>query len=281
MKGIRKIAKEILKKSPKFYSTIHTMKFENSHKQDFSKLDNKSQKILLEIKNSGFSIINDFFDKDQCNECIKDMDWMYKNKKELIHGSDNNDLRIFGAEHLSKNIFDFSRDSFLHSLANAYNSVSTVNGFTLAGKISAIGHEFGSGGPWHRDSFFRQFKSLMYLTDVDENHGPFQIISGSHLRKNIDLDSKNAGLDSMQCQFNQDIVEKILKEDSSRLKTLTGSAGTVVLVDTSAIHRGYPLKQGNRYALTNYFFEKTQINQHLVEHFSPLVSPEKVLELIK
>ena len=83
----------------------------------------------------------------------------------------------------------------------------------------------------------------------------------------------------MQCTFNQKTVEKILNDGPERLKTLTAKAGTVVLVDTSTIHRGLPLKNGTRYALTNYFFENTQINSHLVEHFSPLVSPEKVLKM--
>ena len=54
-----------------------------------------------------------------------------------------------------------------------------------------------------------------------------------------------------------------------------------MLVDTSIIHRGIPVKNGIRYALTNYFFEKSQINSHLIEHFSPLVSPEKVLNMNK
>ena len=85
----------------------------------------------------------------------------------------------------------------------------------------------------------------------------------------------------MQCRFNQKTVEKIIKDEPERLKTLTGKAGTVVLVDTSTIHRGTPLKNGVRYALTNYFFENSQINSHLVEHFSPLVSPEKVLQMGK
>lgn len=52
----------------------------------------------------------------------------------------------------------------------------------------------------------------------------------------------------------------------------------MVLVDRSVIYRGTPLKSGTRYALTNYFFEKSQIHSHLVEHFSPIVSPQTVLQ---
>lgn len=275
----RKIAKNILTKSPKAYTAIHTANFERTHRQNFSKLDKKEKDILMEVKKNGYTVIPDFFDKDQCNACIKDMDWMFENKKEFVQESEYADSRIFGAEHLSENINKFATDKLLNDLANAYNAVPTCCGFTLAGRIKATGHEYGSGGSWHRDSYFRQFKSLLYLTNVDENHGPFQVIRESHKQEKISSDTKSGNLESMQCQFNQEIVEKILKEEPDRLVSFTAKAGTVVLVDTSVIHRGVTLKEGTRYALTNYFFEKTQINNHLVEHFSPIVSPAKVLKM--
>jgi hypothetical protein len=275
----RKIAKKVLSKSPKAYTAMYTFNYERSHRQDFSNLKEEEQKLLKVIQNDGYVVIPNFFSKVLSEACIKDMDTMYENKKELIHKSDYADYRIFGAEELSENIRRFSDHELLNRLANAYNAVPTCCGFTLAGKIEATGHQYGSGGPWHRDSYFRQFKSLIYLTDVDENNGPFQIIRGSHKNDQITKDTKSANLDSMQCSFDQDTVEKLLKEEPNRLVTLTAKAGTVVLVDTSAIHRGTPLKSGVRYALTNYFFEKTQINQHLVDHFSPLVNPQKVLSM--
>ena len=275
----RKIAKKILTRSPKAYTAIHTSNFERTHKQDFSKLGDKEKEALLEIQKNGYAVIPNFFDKEICEACIRDMDVMYDTKKEFVHNTEYADSRIFGAEDLSENIRKFADDSFLHKIANAYNAVPTSNGFTLAGRIKATGHEFGSGGSWHRDSYFRQFKSLLYLTDVNVENGPFQVIHRSHRSKQISIDSKNANLESMQCSFNQNIVEKILNESPDRLKTLTGNAGTLVLVDTSIIHRGLPLEEGIRYALTNYFFENTQINSHLVEHFAPIVSPDKVLKM--
>ncbi len=275
----RKIAKKILTKSPKAYTAVHTANFERNHKQDFSLLNQEEQKLLFEIRQNGYVVISDFFDKNSCESCVKDMDWMFENKKEFVHSSDYADSRIFGAEELSENIMKFANNELLNKLANAYNAVPTSNGFTLAGKITATGHEYGSGGSWHRDSYFRQFKSLLYLTDVNEDNGPFQVVLASHDAKKISSDSKSANLESMQCTFNQETVKKILKDEPERLKTLTGKAGTLVLVDTSTIHRGIPLKNGIRYALTNYFFENSQINSHLVEHFSPIVSPEKVLKM--
>lgn len=275
----RKIAKKILTKSPKTYTAIHEANFQRTHKQNFSELNEKNKNLLLEINKNGFVVVPDFFDKKTCDACILDMDWMFEHKKEFVQSTDYSDHRIFGAEELSKNINEFASHPLLHHLANLYNASPTSNGFTLAGKIETTGHEYGSGGSWHRDSYFRQFKSLLYLNDVNEENGPFQVILGSHDRKKISNDSKSANLESMQCQFNQETVEKILSDEPERLKTLTGKAGTMVLVDTSTIHRGLPLKNGIRYALTNYFFENTQINQRLVEHFSPIVSPEKVLNM--
>jgi len=276
----KKIAKKILSKSPKMYTAAQTAKFESSHKQNFSNLNDEERNLLTTIKNQGFIVIPDFFSKSECESCITDMDWMYENKSQFIHKTDYSDLRIFGAEHLSETIMKFATHPLLNSLARHYNAVPTSCGFTLAGKITATGHHYGSGGPWHRDSYFRQFKSLMYLTDVDENHGPFQVISESHKQDRISSDSKTAKLDPMQCQFSQDVIDKIVSSEPERQQTLTAKAGTVVLVDTSCIHRGLPLNEGTRYALTNYFFENSQINQHLVEHFAPLVSPEKVLALV-
>ena len=276
---LRKLAKKILVKFPKLYTALHTTSFERSHKQDFSKLDKKEYSILAEVKKNGYVIIPNFFNKEQCQKCVDDIDDICKNNKTFVQKQE--DLRVFGAEELSKNIKTFFDDSFLNKLARAYNGVPTCCAFTLAGRIETIGKDaqYGSGGPWHRDSYFRQFKSLIYLNDVDENNGPFQLIHKSHKTKNHD--QKIAKLEHMQSSFLQEKVDKIIYNDPNRLKTLIGKAGTLVLIDTSIIHRGIPVKNGIRYALTNYFFEKSQINAHLVEHFSPLVSPEKVLNMGK
>ena len=274
---LRQIAKKILSKNPSFYSAVHTLKFEQQHKQDFSPYSENEKNLLEKINKHGFVIIPDFFDANLCKSCIDDMNSMFENHPEFLQK--NEDLRIFGAEELSENIKKFSNQELLNNLANAYNGVPTVCGFTLAGKINDSSQEYGSGGPWHRDSYFRQFKSMIYLNDVDEKNGPFQLITDSHIPKIKIVDKKKFKLDEMQSLFNQNIVDKILDDDPDRLKTITGKAGTLLLLDTSIIHRGMPVKSGTRYALTNYFFEKTQINSHLIEHFSPLVSPEKVLSL--
>lgn len=275
----KKIAKKLLSKSPSLYTAIQTRKFEQAHKQDFSNLEDSEKELLIQVRDRGYAVVPDFFDKELCDACIKDIEWMFENKKEFLREAEYGDFRIFGAEELSENIKKFGNNEFLNKLANAYYAVPACNGFTLAGKMITTGHEYGSGGTWHRDSYLRQFKSLIYLNDVTEENGPFQVLIGSHKTEQIKKDKKIASLDEMQSSFPHETVQKIIDADPSRFYTLTGKAGTMILVDSSVIHHGAPLKSGIRYALTNYFFEKTQLNSHLVEHFSPLVSPEKVLQM--
>jgi len=275
----KKIAKKILSKSPSVYTAVHSLNFELKHRQNFSKFESKEKELLLKVQGDGYAVISNFFDKDLCQACISDIEWMLKNKKEFVHKQE--DLRIFGAEDLSENIMKFANHALLNKLANAYNAVPTCCAFTLAAKIEASGQEYGSGGSWHRDNYFRQFKSLLYLNDVDENNSPLQIVLNSHKSKQITEDKKTGNLEHLQSRFNVNEIERIIKDDPARLHTLTGRAGTVVLVDSSVAHRGVPMRNGVRYALTNYFFEKTQINSHLVEHFSPIVSPEKVLRMVQ
>ena len=42
--------------------------------------------------------------------------------------------------------------------------------------------------------------------------------------------------------------------------------GTLILVDTSTLHRGR-IKKGTRYALTNYYYTINQINKELFKKF--------------
>ena len=46
--------------------------------------------------------------------------------------------------------------------------------------------------------------------------------------------------------------------------------GTLILVDTSLIHRGKPIEDGTRYAITNYWYPRNSI-KNFNNHFLPRV----------
>ena len=49
--------------------------------------------------------------------------------------------------------------------------------FTMAAKINFKHGNLGSGGNWHRDSVNPSLKSMVYLVDVDQKNGAFEIIT--------------------------------------------------------------------------------------------------------
>ena len=86
------------------------------------------------------------------------------------------------------------------SVAQNYNKKDTKLGFTLAAKMPAKNNK-GSGEGWHRDGFFRQFKSMIYLSNVDEDNGPFELILNSQKCQNLIKDMQNADLKYMHKTF--------------------------------------------------------------------------------
>ena len=125
-------------------------------------------------------------------------------------------------------------------------------GFTLAARMPFNYKNAGSGEGWHRDGFYRQFKTLLYLSNVGNDNGPFQLILNSQKYKNLIQDMKSADLKYMQYRLTDEEINKILLKEPQRKKTILGNLGTLILVDTSTLHRGAPIKKGIRYALTNY-----------------------------
>lgn len=83
---------------------------------------------------------------------------------------------------------------------------------------------------FHRDTDdFRFIVLFGYLTDVDEEAGPHQIVPGSH---SADRMPRETFVDSMGTDFSEQI-ERAYKPD-----TITGMAGTMFLANTLALHRG-------------------------------------------
>ena len=68
----------------------------------------------------------------------------------------------------------------------------------------------------------------------------------------------------------------MLAKDPDRLITLSAPAGTMVLVDVSAIHRGSPVKVGRRYAMFNYYYPSYDLAGRL-EKFLPRLTPNMVM----
>ena len=71
-------------------------------------------------------------------------------------------------------------------------------------------------------------------------------------------------------------ILNILKQKNIKIKQILGKAGTVVLFNSSYIHRGKNIESGERFSLTNYFFKSNIISKYMRNRqFKHLYIPKK------
>src|SRR5258708_22216276 len=175
---------------------------------------------------------------------------------------------------------NLNRDPFLLSVGQAYSRRELTAFSTLAGRIEAKPGNLGSGQGWHRDAFHFQFKAMVYLTDVDADHGPFQIMEASHHGARIFADTVRGRLPrSPRTRVTADQAQRLLAASSHPLKTFCAPAGTLILFDSSTIHRGAPVNTGIRYALTNYYYEPASITPKFERNFAPYAYPSRTVTM--
>ena len=218
-------------------------------------IDKNHQEIFEycnEIKRNGYCIIQNFLSKENCDLITKSIEDFYLNNKNMVWiEKSNTEYRIFGAEKINKEIMKFFLHKTLISVGSKCFGRKISNSMTMANKVNANNNNYGSGGGWHRDDINFQFKAIIYLCDVDENNGPFQLMEKSNSFLSMIQDSIKSKFNILNTRIANNNIALL---DQKRLKTITGKAGTLILVDTSLIHRGKPLQKGFRYALTNYYY---------------------------
>ena len=190
---------------------------------------------------------------------------------QLLHPATPYDKRLHGIENLDSAFRLYSQHRLLHDIACSYLREPAEVAFTLGAVLDAVPGNPGSGGGWHRDNFTRQFKTMVYLSDVEAEDGAFQIIERSHHFSRVVRDNRIMKQKYGDARMSHDAVMRLLESSgASRLHTLTGKAGTVLLFDSSTIHRGGPIERGERMALTNYFYPIADIGANLYQHFKPV-----------
>jgi len=114
-------------------------------------------------------------------------------------------------------------------------------------------------GRWHLDSLRRQLKIFLFLNGATEDSGPFEFIPGSHrtsfklrLLLNGDLGGPGDFLPGRRRKY-ASIDDRSVQRMAGTTKAMVCNAGTLLVVDTSALHRARPCLQGTRYALTAYY----------------------------
>ena len=222
--------------------------------------DQHAKDILTEVEQKGFFVIDNFYSAEECEKARNEIDRVLEEYKEKIWIDDaRSDFRAWGINRVSDPVNAFYYNPFLVSIREHYYKLNDadIEGFTMAGKLQFVENNKGSGGGWHRDTVNdRQLKAILYLTDVSESNGPFQYLVNTQLKSSIFDTIRNNNIRYNQNRFSEEEIEDIKTVNKYPQETLLGKQGSLIIVDTSGIHRGMPIQEENRYALTNYYFVK-------------------------
>jgi hypothetical protein len=189
-------------------------------------------------------IIHDNIKEELCNLIIDKFEELNENK--IISQRTNDDIRILGFEKvLDKDISDFffnvdSQTSIKFFKEKPVYQTLMVNKTFVPNE----GMGMGSGSGWHRDSYLKkQMKTFFYLSKVNINNGPFSYLEPkSKLFCRLYPMKPRLGIDS----------DKKLKFCSNKITITSNKPGLGFSIITNYPHRGLPVKDGVRYALTVY-----------------------------
>lgn len=208
------------------------------------------------IEDNGFYTVNQFLNESSCDRIKSAIDGFLdsdnNNSINVWSDSVGGDHRIYGFESL----YDLNEAGIdVKRLAREGEKYlgKKLRYFTVLGaRIDKVPGDIGSGGGWHRDSAHRhQFKAIIYISNASEKNGPFQYIRGTHTGLSK---IKMGAFGDSQTRFSNSEIDGSIED--ANIVTFCGNKGTCLMVDTRGIHRGMPLIEGSRYAITFYFYER-------------------------
>jgi len=143
---------------------------------------------------------------------------------------------------LDERLVQFAISDEILAIVNSYMEVfCRVNYLRLWYNLPMGGPSISSQN-WHRDPEDRKIVKLFFLLrDVDETTGPFHFIKGSH------CDGPYATIFPKKPPYGcYPPTAELEKRFDTQIKTCTGLAGTIVICDTSGLHKGGHATQNAR-----------------------------------
>lgn len=213
------------------------------------------EQVLESLNKVGICVIQDYFSPEFCDQAVKDIEDGLIKFKDKVQSSEkegtSGDFRLFKMENQYDTAKQFANDSLLLEIGSEYFGYPIVSHFVLGGKVKYNPNQTtNSGGGWHRDNRMKQIKTLVYLSDVEEENGPYLFLPASN---QFDLNTRD-GI-GKATRYEDNIVEQFCKDNDLEPFKVIGKKGTVIFTDTSYIHRGANINGGTRYTYTNYYFE--------------------------
>ena|SRR2546427_1063433 len=212
------------------------------------------------VLRDGYFLMEDGYSQETCCEIRHFIDTYVPTERTEINYA-GTETRIWDAHLQNPLLEEFYRgcNKFFSEMAGRDTIARTL----LAIRNTALDpdDEKSFRGRWHIDSFRRQLKIFLFLTATTEASGPFEFVPGTQTRafklrmvcQGAYFRPANAWTGKRAYQQLQDAqIGRLIAAGYGAMPIICKS-GTVMVVDTSAIHRARPCREGSRYALTAYF----------------------------
>jgi hypothetical protein len=144
--------------------------------------------------------------------------------------------------------------AFGHTAYEEANGRPPAASFLMVNHIDALKSPAGSGGGWHRDSLKTQYKAFVYLTDVEkETQGAFAFVPGSNgpFWRFMSIGYRLATGGS---RYSDSLMSLLLGRGVQGRPVLL-KAGIPFFLNTSLVHRGLPIVEGERIMASVYMFD--------------------------
>ncbi|MBN8811824.1 MULTISPECIES: phytanoyl-CoA dioxygenase family protein [unclassified Sphingomonas] len=215
-------------------------------------------RIHSEVDEKGFSLLPAYLDDGFCAPVRRFIDDFDTARSEVNYGG--SEKRVWMAHEKDAAIAGFR--GFADELLSRIYGKEIISRDTLAIRNLPVEQTLELiKGRWHLDSLRTQVKVFAFLTEVTERSGPLEVIPGTHRGGFKALHVIDGHLlklsdfrgNTRKYQKLDDIWVDRIARASGGEKPFICPAGTVAIVDTSAIHRARPCLEANRYALTSYY----------------------------
>jgi hypothetical protein len=229
-----------------------------------------------ELKENGIVVIENYLDEQSCdalhdkiksiiaNDELRKCDGegyteMANADEPILNrrtGTDEGMLDIFNMNLILDEASSFKNDSFIRDIINE----ATDDQYTAQNINVYIRESVANPSPYHADSLNNQFKSFLYLTDVDDtSYGPFSYVKGSH---DAPLVEKAGTLFLNRMKNNSGAPRAIVPNPESEATHVTGKKGTLIISNQKGYHRAYPQQEGRERVLMTTSY-KTSNNQNV------------------
>ena len=226
--------------------------------QPFNQATEDFRAVRARVKRQGFAILQSRATPEACEHIKAFIDTYPAKDAEINYGG--TEKRIWGSHTMDPIVEAFGElsDQVMSTVFKAQAKVKTVlsySNYPIPAEDRLI------TGRWHLDSLRHQYKLFCFLTRTEEQTGPLEVVPGTHrtafklwpLASGQYISRADLGTDKRRYQkLDEQWVDAQCRKAGGSVPFLC-EAGTLILVDTSAIHRARPCLKGHRYALCAYY----------------------------